>query len=430
MTQSIAPKPVDRSSALQDFWNHYGRPAVGVLGRFLICNRATLNTSGIGMSVWVQAVLLTAVTLAIVNTWLSWSVDRSYATARLPAINDARSTDEAVLTAVALIGADEKMAKQDFVREAFRERPKSGTCRQYVISIIRAVQGDVSPQVEQALDQRMTGNRHGSRFYVIRTEGVSGTAIVDLFRQIDPTWNHKTALLQDSANQTKSKDADAFLAKFIDRAAQESRASLRNLMRFNGWIQWWTVCVCWLILLLVFGRAALLAHLVTTMWFHGTFPSTFSRFLASCVAPSQIALPQTSSTIFAARSPVDALLDRQVYSTYEFLVTLLPSLGFIGTVIGMGDALLTADSLFAVSDKSMAISTITSHLGFAFDTTLVGLVTGIIAGSAVLQLRLWENSLWLANDAPPSINNLENGSHTALNTSTRLNVAELANTDK
>ena len=76
------------------------------------------------------------------------------------------------------------------------------------------------------------------------------------------------------------------------------------------------------------------------------------------------------------------------------MVGVLPSLGFIGTVIGMSDALLKANTLFDSVDKTGAISDITNRLGFAFDTTLVGLVAIIITGSIVLILRKYEGFLW------------------------------------
>jgi hypothetical protein len=344
--------------------------------------------------------ILTALSFGLLNTWLIWNSSRSYANARLSDINDAKSTDEAVQRAIATIGAEPKMAQQEFVREAFRERPSKATCRHYILNIIRAVQGDVHPEVERALDRQMVGDLKGFRVYALSTRAVSGNALVESLRRVDPNWNHKLALLDDTGKETRSKDADTFLARFIDRTAQESRPALRNLTRFNGWIQWWTVCVCWIVLLLVAARTSLLAKLVTTGWFPKTGCSSLVEFLAAGHPDPENRVSAASACEYLESVQVESQLDRQVYLTYEFLVALLPSLGFIGTVLGMGDALLTADSLFSASDKNRAISTITSHLGFAFDTTLVGLIAGIVAGSAVLRLRLWENSLWYDHRNP------------------------------
>ena len=72
------------------------------------------------------------------------------------------------------------------------------------------------------------------------------------------------------------------------------------------------------------------------------------------------------------RTDVDRLrngLDHGVYGTFGFMLGLLPSLGFIGTVLGMGNALLAADGLFSAADRQRTIGQITEELGFAFDTT-------------------------------------------------------------
>jgi biopolymer transport protein ExbB/TolQ len=65
----------------------------------------------------------------------------------------------------------------------------------------------------------------------------------------------------------------------------------------------------------------------------------------------------------------------------------LPSLGFIGTVIGMGEALLQADSLFGSADRQRTIGLMTEQLGYAFDTTLVALLCGLLVSTALAVVR-------------------------------------------
>jgi hypothetical protein len=368
---------------------------LSALSRFFLSGNSSLTGSGLDVWVWARAIVCTALLSCAINTWLLRSVDQSYYRATLPAINNAKSTEEAVAAAIQLCGAEAGAAEQDYVQEAFRQRTANKPCREYLLDLIRAMHGTVSPDLERALDRQMTGDRRGFRCYAIRSSGVSGKKTVEALRRIDPHWNRKTSVLEESAARMQSGEAEAFLEKFIDRVAQETRGAQRNLMRYNGWIQWWTICVCWVVLLLAFNRAALLARLVRDGWFPHRQRTPLVERLAACDGSPPAPLPN-SATTFAAAQPIEPLLDRQVYPTYEFLIGLLPSLGFIGTVLGMGDALLTADSLFSANDKNQAISNITSHLGFAFDTTLVGLVTGILAGSVMLQLRLWETSLWQA----------------------------------
>lgn len=66
--------------------------------------------------------------------------------------------------------------------------------------------------------------------------------------------------------------------------------------------------------------------------------------------------------------------------TIQFLIWAIPTLGFIGTVLGIGDALLsTVDIQSSVlSTKAIAESKVGSSIGVAFDTTFVALVLSFI----------------------------------------------------
>jgi biopolymer transport protein ExbB/TolQ len=87
-------------------------------------------------------------------------------------------------------------------------------------------------------------------------------------------------------------------------------------------------------------------------------------------------------------------MEATTYRTIEFLISLLPSLGFVGTVIGMGDALLAADGLFSSRDKQQTITHITQQLGYAFDTTLIALIAALLAGVLVVICRIQENRVY------------------------------------
>ena len=74
-------------------------------------------------------------------------------------------------------------------------------------------------------------------------------------------------------------------------------------------------------------------------------------------------------------------VEEKCYSGLFFLIGMLPSLGFIGTLLGIGSALTRTNALFAAEGKAgrqEAINDITYHLGIAFDTTLVALVMSLI----------------------------------------------------
>lgn len=80
-----------------------------------------------------------------------------------------------------------------------------------------------------------------------------------------------------------------------------------------------------------------------------------------------------------------------------YLAWALPSLGFIGTVLGIGDALLNAgDMLTPNTDlQKDAIQTITLSLGTAFDTTLVALLLSLVLMLMIYLFRMWEERVVL-----------------------------------
>lgn len=91
-------------------------------------------------------------------------------------------------------------------------------------------------------------------------------------------------------------------------------------------------------------------------------------------------------------------LNNVEYAYIDFAIYAMPSLGFIGTVIGIGQALGSADRVVRAADSAEqadAITAVTSVLGFAFDTTLVALVTTVIVMWVVARLRSEESALLL-----------------------------------
>ena len=61
-------------------------------------------------------------------------------------------------------------------------------------------------------------------------------------------------------------------------------------------------------------------------------------------------------------------------SPLSYAIWVLPLLGFIGTVIGISDAIGDLGNVFANSDREEALSSVLAALRFAFDTTFAGLV--------------------------------------------------------
>ena len=69
------------------------------------------------------------------------------------------------------------------------------------------------------------------------------------------------------------------------------------------------------------------------------------------------------------------------YNMMRYMVWLIPTLGFIGTVVGIADALGEAGDMPGTSDQSKLtdwMKELTSSLGLAFDTTLVALLLSAV----------------------------------------------------
>jgi hypothetical protein len=97
----------------------------------------------------------------------------------------------------------------------------------------------------------------------------------------------------------------------------------------------------------------------------------------------------------------DEVKEKKFQNTYRFIISTLPVLGFIGTILGLMLALRNADSIpLADGDlnTSIAISNITDTLSTAFTTTLLAFVLAIILSLINLILSYYSTKL-LENDA-------------------------------
>ncbi len=90
-----------------------------------------------------------------------------------------------------------------------------------------------------------------------------------------------------------------------------------------------------------------------------------------------------SDTISVLNSAFDLNIHRLDlrYSLSRYLVWVIPTFGFIGTVVGIADALNKMDInkfMGAQSDKVLQFKAVTADLGFAFGTTIVALVLSAV----------------------------------------------------
>lgn len=103
------------------------------------------------------------------------------------------------------------------------------------------------------------------------------------------------------------------------------------------------------------------------------------------------------ATLLASQSAIDGNAVESSYSLLRVFIWAIPILGFIGTVIGIGEAVAgfsgqmnAAADISALKDK---LGSITGGLGVAFDTTLVALVMSMILSFPASALQKEEEDI-------------------------------------
>lgn len=89
-------------------------------------------------------------------------------------------------------------------------------------------------------------------------------------------------------------------------------------------------------------------------------------------------------------------MERVIDAPLEYVIWGLPTIGFVGTVIGIGSALGDADAVVyatGATDQGAAIEAVTAQLSIAFDTTLIALICSLPLLYAVSRLRSAEGSI-------------------------------------
>jgi len=91
---------------------------------------------------------------------------------------------------------------------------------------------------------------------------------------------------------------------------------------------------------------------------------------------------EKTTQMLVSQSEIDATTVESSYTLLKVFIWAVPILGFIGTVIGISDAVANfAGALAAAKDMSVlkdSLGSVTSGLGVAFDTTLLGLVISLL----------------------------------------------------
>lgn len=380
-----------------------------------------MQSAGLGVVPIVLALVLTMAFYAAANAWLAERIDSSYRTLILPEVV-AADRRAAAGRVVELGWADARLLPW---LETVAEVPSAATPAHRQIEAFFA--SDLPRHAEDRvalLRQLATGEREVSGYLgsLARLVGVSpGLAAqleqssvfpVSLKTSTGAEACERLAAFEDKAwlrvVETRSRlgnEKKQFLARYVDAFLARMQEPIRDMQRINGWVQWLTIWVTFVILFVVVQRGLLLLAVRHAGERIRKRLGTRDTINLSPL-PATNELGQLLHVVYAegpssgkreeGRRQLGLLRDTVelgVYGTLGYLVTLLPSMGFLGTVMGLGDALLRADGLFSQVDRQRVINLITRDLGFAFDTTLVALVTGMLVGLPLAYLRLRERML-------------------------------------
>jgi len=221
---------------------------------------------------------------------------------------------------------------------------------------------------------------------------LNGEAVVA--RLVDAQWSR---LLR--ATESDPQAVRSLVVAAAERLCQAGQPARRGLLRFGGWIQWVTLLVAWFALVLIAQRASMVSRS------RGQLHSGGGEAMRASGGPLAAVLDAVDEpeSVEHARARIERLkgaLKDRAYETLGFLLGAMPSLGFIGTVLGMGDALGAAEGLFRAeseSSRQAAVAAVTYDLGLAFDTTLIALLASLVVGIAAW--RLWQQEMALLEAA-------------------------------
>ena len=352
------------------------------------------------VSVWVachltlilSGVLLHLVSFAGLNCYLNYRIDQAYHDARFDPRHDFtawRHGQKIILWQQ----ADLRTWLQEF--PSFSARYPMPAAK--LLSEIMA--GDRRRCA--ALHHLVTGQRSGWWVRKVSSRYWPAQRIVDELARLDDGQWYKL-LLAGSAGEERRLLLVRAIEVLHDAVADE----LRRLKMINGAIQWLTLGLFWILAIHLFRRTIKLgqARQATSFgecrrpeivellgelhWRYPELVETLHDFFGGTV--SGVALRDKIAG-------VEQAVEDKVYAPLQFSISTIPSLGFIGTVMGMARALLKADLLFAAhtqEQRQIAVTEITRQLGFAFDTTFIALLVGIAAGVLYVVCRRRER-MWM-----------------------------------
>lgn len=324
------------------------------------------------------ALALTWVSYFAYNQWAVSEIDAAFRTVRLSQFDGASTPEQAAERAIELKWADPKLKgwlvevlkpsapASEQACELFRVSGDGGPRTEERLSVLHAAVVPKPPAVAQA------------GFWQPYPSPDAGKWCKDQESLKSDFWKRAT-----DANSGTKEEKRKFVRRYLEAFGNEMNAPVRVARKPNAWPQWVTIAVTWVILIAL-GRRWLLVHKLN----HSAYRAWAARLDKGEVklsdlrpADSEIALlfQQSGASAATELDEVRETADKTFYGLLASLTSAIPALGFIGTVMGMGDSLGKADGLFSSQEKQRVIGDITQGLGVAFDATFISLICAAVA---------------------------------------------------
>ncbi|MFO1063095.1 MAG: MotA/TolQ/ExbB proton channel family protein [Pirellulales bacterium] len=353
-----------------------------------------LSASGVDLRSAIIAISLTLVMYIAANTALIYWLSSSYRSYKPAFMSDVTSLSEAVtaMKGVGWIDPESEAKKSAAVLQGMRDDQFKNPLHRWIeVSFLNPGMDEVENKLARELKELATGSPSG--WIYLQAKITTGS---EVYKKLLSSHRGIMSIVDEDADRKK------LCVAMIDDLVGAQQGPIRWILRINGSIQFATVFVGLFVLTAVTRRYLFITRLAAN-WLGGNLENMLLQSPLNRGDRELVAVVRRLQT--SQDADVDSLIQNEVdrlsrdttggiYDLYWFLAGIMPSLGFIGTVVGMSASLMMADRLFAAADRQLAISRMTIELGLAFDTTLVALVFGLLAGIPIAAVNSRERTFF------------------------------------
>ena len=360
------------------------------------------------------ALVLTWATFAAFNRVASGRVDEAFRAGQLEEFRGVAGAAQAEERAVERKWADAKL--RGWLRDVLKPPGNNFPASKQAVALFH-IPGPGGPTAEErtaAFQKAVTGDRSADwpdgwgqppRWLAAGLPvSIKSPAAFDVFNEQAEMGGRHWLKAIDAASAAEKKK---FAERYVEGVIGMVNGPIRAMRRPNGWVQWLTVLLTYHLVLTAARRWVLVAKLTTSAGRARAELQYTGEMNPDNIVPAGSEVAAVASRMYGAgaagvpptgaATEVDQLAassDTAAYGLYANTAAVIPALGFLGTVIGMGDALLRADGLFSAQDKQRVVGQITQDLGFAFDTTLVSLIYAPLAVVSLAVVRVAERRMF------------------------------------